>query len=135
MPDHAVDAILEIFSWVGLGVGGLLALVALILRLADGTWVAVRAFVEPAPGGGQGRVVRWFGEDGSANEAPLSPDQDRTVGDRDTADVFIRRGAHNRMRLTPGSAAVRAVGLLAVGILSLGVVALVVSLILLFVRG
>jgi len=133
VPDHAVDAILEIFSWVGLGLGAVLAVIALVMRLADGTWLPVSAFVEPAAG--EGRVVRWFGEDGSANEAPLTPEQDRAVGDRDTADVFVRRGARNRMRLTAGSPAVRAVGLLAVGILSVGVVALAASLVLLFVRG
>ena len=59
----------------------------------------------------------------------------RAIGDRDTADIFVRRGARNRMRLTAGSPAVRAVGLLAVGILSVGVVALAASPVLLFLRG
>ena len=51
------------------------------------------------------------------------------------ADIFVRRGSLNRMRLTQGSPAVRAVALLAGGMLALGVVALVTSLVMLFARG
>ncbi len=40
--DHVIDAVIEIFSWVGLGAGVLLGVVALILYLADGTWLPVR---------------------------------------------------------------------------------------------
>jgi len=44
--DAAVDAVVEIFTWVGLGAGALLAGIALIAYLVDGTWVPVRAVVE-----------------------------------------------------------------------------------------
>lgn len=127
-----IDALVEIFSWVGLGVGALLAVVALVLRLADGTWLPARAVVETVE---HGRVVRWFDEDGGVNEAHLTHEQDHAIGDKEMADIFYRRGRRNRMRLTQGSPAVRAVALLATGLLALGVVALIVSLILIFVRG
>jgi hypothetical protein len=129
---QAVDALAEIFSWIGFGVGALLAGVALIMYLFDGTWLPVRAVVENGP---DGRLVRWFDEDGGVGEAHLTHEQDHHIGDADMADIFVRRGSRNRMRLTQGSPAVRAVARLAIGMLALGVVALVTSLVMLFVRG
>ena len=129
---QAVDALAEIFSWIGFGVGALLAGVALIMYLFDGTWLPVRAVVENGP---DGRLVRWFDEDGGVGEAHLTHEQDHHIGDADMADVFVRRGSRNRMRLTQGSPAVRAVTRLAIGMLALGAVALVTSLVMLFVRG
>lgn len=129
---ETIDALVEIFSWVGFGVGALLAALALLLRLLDGTWLPARAVVETES---DGRVVRWFDDDGGVNQALLTHEQEHAIGEKDMADIFYRRGARNRMRLTPRSPAVRAVALLAVGLLALGVIASVVSLILLFARG
>ncbi|MEV4689175.1 hypothetical protein [Microbacterium sp. LWH3-1.2] len=129
---QAIDALAEIFSWIGFGVGALLAGIALIMYLFDGTWLPVRAVVESGP---NGRLVRWFDEDGGVGEAHLTHEQDHHIGDADMADIFVRRGSRNRMRLTQGSPAVRAVARLAIGMLALGVVALVTSLVMLFVRG
>ena len=112
---QAIDALAEIFSWIGFGVGALLAGVALIMYLFDGTWVPVRGVVEASE---HGRLVRWFDEDGGVGEAHLTHEQEHHIGDADMADIFIRRGSRNRMRLTQGSPAVRAVALLAVGMLS-----------------
>jgi hypothetical protein len=122
--DTAVDAVVEIFSWVGLGLGALLAGFALVLYLFDGTWLPARAVVEDADAG---RLVRWFDEDGEVNEAHLSHEQEHAVAGKDMADIYYRRGGRNRMRLTQGSPAVRAVSLLALGLIGVGVV--------LFVRG
>ncbi|MBW9111330.1 hypothetical protein [Microbacterium ureisolvens] len=129
---QAIDVLAEIFSWIGFGVGALLAGVALIMYLFDGTWLPVRAVVENGP---DGRLVRWFDEEGGVGEAHLTHEQDHHIGDADMADIFVRRGSRNRMRLTQGSPAVRAVARLAIGMLALGVVALVTSLVMLFVRG
>ena len=129
---QAIDALAEIFSWIGFGVGALLAGIALIMYLFDGTWVPVRAVVEASE---HGRLVRWFDEDGGVGEAHLTHEQEHHIGDADMADIFVRRGSQNRMRLTQGSPAVRAVALLAAGLLALGVAALVTSLVMLFARG
>ncbi len=129
---EAIDALAEIFSWVGFGVGALLAGVALIMYLLDGTWVPARAVVETTP---EGRLVRWFDEDGGVGQAHLTHDQEHHIGDADMVDIFIRRGTPNRMRLTRRSPAVRAVALMAIGMLTLGLVAVVTSLVMLFVRG
>ncbi|MBD8219596.1 hypothetical protein IFU40_13235 [Microbacterium sp. CFBP 13617] len=129
---NALDALIEIFTWVGLGGGILLAFVAVVLVLADGTWVPTRAVVEHTEGG---RVVRWFDEGGGVNEAPLAPHDDARLGDADMADIFYRRGSAHRMRLTRSSPSVRFVSLLAAGVLGLGAVSFVASIVLLFVQG
>lgn len=128
----AVDAVVEIFSWVGFGIGVLLAGVTLVLYLLDGTWLPARAVIEDSD---DGRLVRWFDEDGDVNEARLSHEQQHSLAGKDMADIFYRRGATGRMRLTRGSPSVRAVGLLAAGLFGLGVAALILSVALLFVRG
>lgn len=129
---NALDALIEIFTWVGLGGGSVLAFVAVFLLLLDGTWLPARAVVEHVDGG---RVVRWFDEHGGVNEAPLSAHDDAKVGSADMADIFYRRGSAHRMRLTRSSPVVRFLSLLAGGVLALGVVAFVVSVVLLFARG
>jgi hypothetical protein len=129
---NALDAVIEIFTWVGLGGGTLLALLAVVLLLADGTWLPARAVVEEVDGG---RVVRWFDDRGGVNEAPLSSHDDAKIGSADMADIFYRRGSAHRMRLTRASPVVRFVSLLAAGILGLGLVAFVLSIVVLFARG
>ncbi|GAA5203216.1 hypothetical protein [Microbacterium jejuense] len=132
MPD-AIDAIAEIFSWIGFGLGILLAVVALIMRLADGTWVRTQGVVDDGP---HGRLVRWFDDHaGGVGSAYLTHEQEHRIGASQTAEIYVRPGRPDRMRLTAGSPAVRAVTLLAAGLLALGVIALATSLILLFVRG
>jgi hypothetical protein len=128
----AVDAVVEIFTWVGFGAGALLAGIALVAYLFDGTWVPVRAVVETTE---NGKVVRWFDEDGGVNEAGLNHEQLHAVGGAGMYDIFARRGWHNRMRLTQHSPLVRSIALLAAGLIMLGVVALIVSWVLLFMRG
>ena len=130
--DHAIDAVIEIFTWVGLGAGVILAIVTVILKLADGTWLPARAIVEHSD---DRSLVRWFDADGGVNASELDHEQTVALAGKDMADIFYRRGAANRMRRTPGSPAVRAVGLLAAGLLGLGVAATVLSGILLFTRG
>lgn len=130
--DAALDAVIEIFTWIGFGAGALLAGVALVVYLFDGTWVPARAVVETTD---HGKVVRWFDEDGGVNEAPLSHEQLRVVGDAGMYDIFSRRGWNNRMRLTQHSPLVRSIALLAAGLLALGAIALTLSAVLLFARG
>ena len=128
----AVDAVVEIFTWVGFGAGALLAGIALVAYLLDGTWVPVRAVVEKTE---SGTVVRWFDEEGGVNEAALNHEQQHAVGGAGMYDIYARRGWNNRMRLTQHSPFVRSIAFLAAGLIGLGVVALIVSWVLLFTRG
>jgi hypothetical protein len=130
--DSAIDALVEIFSWVGFAVGALVAGIALIMYLFDGTWMPARGVLEDSD---HGRLVRWFDEDGGVNQAVLSHDQERALEGKEMADIYYRRGSQGRMRLSQGSPAVRAVAYLAAGLIGVGVLSVVVSGILLFTRG
>jgi hypothetical protein len=130
--DATIDAVAEIFSWVGFGLGAVVAGIALVMYLFDGTWLPTRGVLDD---GEHGRVVRWFDEDGGVNEARLTHEQERALAGKSMADIYYRRGGRGRMRLTQGSPAVRAVAYLSLGLLGVGIVALATSMILLFTRG
>lgn len=129
---NALDALIEIFTWVGFGLGAFAAGAALIAYLVDGTWVAARAVVEHLD---DRVVVRWFDGDGGVNEARLSPVELHEVGGRDMADIWVRQGSANRMRLHRRSPVVRLLATIAGVLLGLGVVSMILSLVLLFGRG
>lgn len=131
-PADLIGVLADVFQWVGFAGAVLFAVIALVLVLADGTWLPARGVVEPVEGG---RIVRWIDDDGGVNEAALSAHDLARIGDRDMADLFYRRGWHNRMRLTRGSPLVRLVVWLAVGLAALGVLALAASLVLVAVQG
>jgi hypothetical protein len=129
---HVFDAVIEILSWAGFGLGVVFALLALGIRLFDGDWLPARAVIEESD---TGRLVRWFDEDGGVNEAPLTHEQDEALAGKSMADIFYRRRSRNRMRLTRRSPAVRAFGLLGLGLIGLGIAAVILSYVLLFARG
>ncbi|MDZ8171900.1 hypothetical protein [Microbacterium xanthum] len=129
--DGAVDTVAEIFAWLGFGVGALVAGVALVLYLIDGTWRPVHVVIDDAP---EGRVARWFGDDG-VGQAVLTDDQVRQLGTADDADAFARQGSRDRLRLTAHSPLVRAVAWFAVGFVAVGAASLTLSIVMIFVRG
>ncbi|GAA3644038.1 hypothetical protein GCM10022200_30070 [Microbacterium awajiense] len=126
--DAAMNALLEIFSWVGVGLGLSVLLVALIARLADGTWLPARAVVEDGP---NGRFVRWFDADGAIGQAPLTAEQDGKLAGKDMADIYYRHGWTDRMRLDPRSPAVRPLTLLGTGLVAFGLACAIASWVLL----
>ncbi|GAA2008655.1 hypothetical protein [Microbacterium ulmi] len=129
---HALDAVVEVFTWVGLGAGLLALLVASLAQLADGVWVPTAVVLEDADGG---RVARWFSDDGGVGEARLTHEQEHALAGKDAAEVYTRAAVHDRIRLTRRSPAVRSIVLLGVGLLTLGIAAVIVSLTMLFTRG
>ncbi|WP_404434000.1 hypothetical protein LG299_05615 [Microbacterium lacus] len=131
MPTHAIDAILEIFTWVGLGMGVLVGVLTVIVRVADGTWVPAQIVIGEDE---HGRIARWFGDDGQVGQARLSHEQEHALAGSETAHAFVRRGRSDRVRLSPGSPAVRGLSWLTIGFLALGALAALGSLIMLFVR-
>jgi hypothetical protein len=129
--ERAIDAILEIFTWVGIGGAVLVAIAALIARVADGSWMPAQAVIADDP---DGRIARWFGHEGRVGAVRLTHEQDHVLAGRETADVFVRLGRHDRMRLTKGSPLVRLLSWLTVGFLALGVFSGTAALVLLFMR-
>ncbi|WES64737.1 hypothetical protein P0L94_01395 [Microbacter sp. GSS18] len=132
--DPRVGHVVEIFSWIGFGVGALLAGIALVLYVTDGTWLPMRVMIEDDDAAG-GRTARWFSDRGGVGQAHLTDEQDAALAGRDSADVFVRSGARHRLRLTRHSRLVRGVAMLAGGFLGLGVVTAAVSITLLVARG
>jgi hypothetical protein len=126
-----LDILLETFTWVGFAGGALFAGVALVLFLADGTWLPASALLESTP---EGRVARWFTHEGGVGSAILSPHDDAHVGAADAVELYYRVGSH-RVRFTRQAPAVRFTGWLAIGLLGLGVLSLAVSIILIFATG
>ncbi|WP_159500903.1 hypothetical protein [Microbacterium sp. 18062] len=126
--DGTLDILLETFTWVGFGAGMVLAGIALVAALADGTWLPASAVVEPGP---DGRVARWFTHDGGVGEALLSASDELHLGAADSVHLFYRPGS-NRIRFTPRSPLVRVTGWLAVGLLAIGALSLIASLIIMF---
>ncbi|GAA1465346.1 hypothetical protein [Microbacterium thalassium] len=134
--DPRLDVIVEIFSWVGFGVGALLAGIALVLYVADGTWLPMRVMIEDADDAdGGGRVARWFTDRGAVGVAHLTHEQEHALAGQDAADVFVRSGARHRLRLTRHSRVVRGVAYLAAGFIGLGAVSVILSIVLLVARG
>jgi hypothetical protein len=132
---NALDAVVEIFTWVGLGVGGLFAVLTLVAYLVDGTWMPVRGYVEPDDDGRGGGMLRWFDEDGEVNVAHISAEEWRDLGGAEAVEVFARRGTPHRMRRARRAPAVRLFATLAAVLLGVGVIALLLSVVLLFSRG
>ncbi len=125
----ALAIALEIYTWIGLGAALLLGIMALIVWVADGSWVPVRAVVTTTPAGA---VVRWFDESGILGEAPLPPGA--TVHDEEV-EVWARLGRHDTVRVSRTSPLVRSLARLTVGFAALALVGLVVSVVLLFLEG
>ncbi len=130
--DHAIDALIEIFTWVGFGAFLLLAIAVVIAWAADGTWLPAEAIIDRDGGD---PVVRWFDADGDANSAPLSPADAVVIGDADAAFIWYRHGWQGRVRLQRRPAGLRTLTWSAAGMLALGVVSLVAGWVLYFVRG
>ncbi|QIM15508.1 hypothetical protein G7067_02335 [Leucobacter insecticola] len=58
----------EILSWIGLGIGAPLLLIALLVRAGDGRWLPVEAVIVTQ---GDGVLVRWVAA-GELRERPLT---------------------------------------------------------------
>lgn len=131
MNERAIDAIAEIFTWVGFGGAVVLALATLVVWLADGSWSLTQVVLADEQGQ---RSARWFGSSGRVGHAWLTPDQQVALDGRDTAEVYVRVGSDDRVRLTKGSPTVRFLGWLTVGFFALGVVATAASIVFLMSR-
>lgn len=128
---HVIDVLLEVFTWIGLGGGLLLAVVAVALWAADGTWLAAEAIVDRE---GDETVVRWFDADGDANRAVATTAEAAVLEGLDAASIWYRHGWQGRMRLTRRAPALRALALSAGGMVALGILCLVASWIVYFAR-
>ncbi len=125
----ALDAVLEIFAWVGLLGAAVFGVVALIVWALDGTWLPVEAIVDHEH---DGTWVRWFDGDGEANSAHADHHTAAALAGEDRADVWYRHGWRGRMRLTRRPPLLRVFTGLAAGLLVVAIVSTVISWVVLF---
>lgn len=126
---NALDAILEILTWVGFGAAVAFGIAAVIVWAADGSWLPAEAYLDD-----DGATARWIDGDGEVNAAPLAP-HDLASWKGDRAQIWYRHGWHDRMRMTPRPPVLKLLWGLAAGGLGVGVLATIGSIIALFARG
>jgi len=127
-----VGLLTEVFTWVGFGGGAVVLVLALVVKIADGTWLPAQGAVEPTDAG---PVVRWFDEHGNVSEAPLSDAELRMLGGREMIDLWYRRGWLGRMRLHRGSRAARALLSAGLALIAIGVLSTILQLVVLAMGG
>ena len=130
--DQTVDILIEVFTWVGLGGFVALAVVAVGLWAADGSWLPADAVIDRD---GDGPVARWIDDDGDVNSAPLTDADAQSLGEAERATVWYRHGWRDRMRLVRRPTSLRTVIISAGGMLALGILCLVAGWVLYFARG
>jgi len=126
---QALDAILEIFTWVGFGAAVAVGVAAVIVWASDGSWLPAEAYLDE-----DGRTVRWIDSDGEVNSAPIADEDRHRVNAEHTAHIWYRHGWHDRMRFTRRPPALKLLTGLAVGGLVLGLLASALSLVAYFLR-
>jgi hypothetical protein len=117
----------EVLSWIGLGVGLPLLVLALLIRVVEGPWIDVEIAITERDGT---PLARWFAG-GDFHERPLRRDESAEAEDGWTDGVV---SANNPARARVGGPpharrVIRTLGLVFTGV---GVVGLIVSLLPLF---
>lgn len=126
---QALDAILEIFSWVGFGAAVVFGITAVIVWASDGSWLPADAYLDD-----DGRTLRWIDDASEVNAAQLA-DHDRDhLGAGGTARIWYRHGWHDRMRFTRHPPVLRILFGLTVGGGVLGLLSVLASVVVFFLR-
>lgn len=126
---QALDAILEIFSWVGFGASVVFGIAAIVVWAADGSWLPADAYLDE-----DGRTLRWIDDEGEVNSAPLAEHDRHHLGDGGAARIWYRHGWHDRMRFTRRPPVLRLLVGLAIGGAALGVASVAASVVVFFLR-
>ncbi|GAB2709568.1 hypothetical protein BKA24_002599 [Microbacterium marinum] len=127
---NALDAILEIFSWVGFGAAFAFGIAAVVVWAADGSWLPAEAYLDD-----DGLTARWIDADGEVNSAPLTADDVAGLAGADRAQIWYRHGWRDRMRTSPRPPILRLLWGLSLGGFVVGAVAVIGSFVALFLRG
>jgi len=122
--EDIVGLVLETLTLLGFAVGGICLAVAIVIRLADGQWIATTGVVLRDPGA---PLVRWLTEEGSLFTRPLDDHESDHVGSADEAPVFYSRRVPDRVRFTRRHDAERVFWLVFAVATGLGVVSLIAS--------
>jgi hypothetical protein len=126
---QALDAILEIFSWVGFGGAVALGIATVVVWASDGSWLPAQAYLDD-----DGVTLRWIDEEREVNSAPVAEHDRDHVGRDGTAQIWYRHGWRDRMRFTRRPPVLRLLAGLTIGGAALGVVSVAASVVLFFAR-
>lgn len=126
-PVETLALVGEVLSWIGLGVGVPLLLIALLMRLAEGPWLPVDIAIIERDGT---TIARWFAG-GDFHERPLRRGESSTADDGFTTGVV---SSHNPARARVGEPphARRVLRTLGVVFTAVGVLGLIGSFVPLF---
>lgn len=127
-----VGEIAELFTWLGLLMGVLVLLVALVVRLVEGHWLTADADTAEIDGDLQ---LTWIADDGEVYRRFLEPDERETVGAAPRVTVHYRKGRPLRAHLDKRTHASRVLLLLGTILTGVGVIALVVQLVVVVGQG
>ena len=128
----ALDAVVEVFTWIGLGGAVVIAIALVAVWAFDGTWLPADAIVDHEA---DGTWVRWFDGDGEANSARADDHLAAELAGRDRSPIWYRHGWQGRMRLTRRPPASRPLAIALGSLLALSAVSFAVSMISYVVRG
>ena len=125
-----VGNLAELFTWIGLVLGGILFLVVLILRVARGGWEETDAVVVDDSGTPQ---LRWMTTQGVLHSRHLSVDENSAIADPDELHVHYNKRNPEHIRFDAAGHGEKVLRALAFILTGIGVVAAIVSLVLLFI--
>jgi hypothetical protein len=123
-----VGLIAEVFTWVGLVLGGVCLLVVLVMRTVAGHWVEAHGLAVTESGETR---LRWMSLHG-LHEQLLDPD-DHHFADPAAIRLYYSQRDPSRIRFEPVGHGERTMWLLARLLLGLGLVATAVSIVLIFI--
>jgi hypothetical protein len=121
--------IAEVFTWVGLSLGALLLIAALIVRAIAGRWIETDAILVD---GAETASVRWMSADG-LHLQPLTSAERDDLSESEGLRIFYQQRDPSRMRLDAVGHGERVLRLLGLLLLGIGVLGFVVSMALIFV--
>lgn len=125
-----VGNLAELFTWIGLLIGGLCFLILLITRAVRGPLVETEAVLAAEP---DGVYLRWLADDGLLRARRLAEHERAEVSDPEELRVFYRRHSPSDVSLDPVDHAERVLRMLGLVFLGVGVLAIVASVVALLV--
>ena len=121
-----VSVVAEVITWIAFGLGFACLLIAVILRIVDGTWLPTDAVVVDGESGHS--TVRWFAG-GEFQQRHLSPEERAHVTVPDEQPMFYRRRSPDRVRFERVRPIRRMFATLTLVLLGIGVVATLVQVV------
>ena len=114
----------EILSWIGLGIGLPVLLIALLVRAGDGRWLPVDVVIVPE---GDRILARWFAA-GDVHERPLTAQEYRDAERaRNPRPGYVSERRPTRMRFEPRRPVIHECYVIGLTLSIIGVLSLLLS--------